>query len=542
MDTGLSILRHSMDVLQRHPRLLWFLAIDLLLGYLAYRFFFGPVFEASAGEWREAEFAAGARGGPKFPYLQVALAYLPGMFYATFINVALYSQILRALNGGQVSVRDGFRVAVARLPAIMTWSLMAGTVGLVLRLLQERVGLLGRWVLGLTGMAWSVATVFVVPVIINEPGRLRARDYLRISGSLVRRVWGEGVASLVSLGFMGIFVGVTLVALGLLVRVVTDSPLVAIYTVGLISALLAIAVTLLWRVFTCGLYVYATEGVAPDGFDEELMQRAWVVKSGSGAAVWPPAGTQPEVRGEVLPRKMVLSLLAAAGLMAGAVWLLMPELKPERREVGSQPFIGPQVGVITIDLAALDYELQYAHLQQAGLFTGRSRIGCDFPPEPTPKSLQEQAEGPITATLLRQGRFLHISFYGEEGPTKQRMAMATEGLRAIFPERAGSIYPEPSIPHVPRTTVAEWQPVKGAISYVLEMDCYHCCGKNRWCADQGRTWKVERNLSGTRHTFEWVGSQPGRWRVWSIDAEGRAGPKSAWTHFDWTIGACGLPG
>lgn len=539
MDTGLSILNHSMEVLWRHPRLLWFLAIDLVLAYLAYRFFFAPAFDSSLESWRDARLSGEAMGGrgPEFPYTLVALAYLPGMIYATFINVALYSQILRALNGGQVSVLEGLRVACAKLPAIIGWSLLAGTVGLVLRLLQERTGLLGRWILGLAGLAWSTATVFVVPAIINEPERLRAREYLRISGSLLRRVWGEGVAPLVSLGFISLFFGVAFFAVGMLVLFATGHHPAAMFALVFIGTLAALSMHLLWRVFTCGLYIYATEGVAPDSFDEELMQRAWVVKSGSGAAVWPPAGTQPGVRRELVPYKMVLSLVGAAIVMAGVIWLVIPE--PEEPQMPA----GPEVGIIAIDLAGLEYGLQYAQLQQAGLFTTRPRTGCDFPPEPALKMLHEQAEGPFTATLMRKEQFLYIRFYGEDAaPVKQRIAAAVEELRAMFPGHAEAINVVHSIPYVPRRTVAEWQPVKGAISYVLETDCYHCCRPDRWCTDVGSGWKIEKGLSGTRHSFDWVGSQPGRWRVWSIDAEGRASPKSAWTHFDWSYSACGLPG
>ncbi len=312
MDTGLAILRHSMEVLWRHPRLLWFVAIELLLAYLAYSFFFGPAFGESMGS------------RPEFPYGLFALAYLPGMLYATFINVAMYSQIQQALNGGQVSVLKGLQVAWAKLPAIIAWSLLAGTVGVLLRLLQERTGPLGRWILGLAGLTWSAATAFVVPAIINEPGRLRAREYLRISSSLLRRVWGEGAISLVSVGFMSLFLAVPLILIGIIASRATGNHPTVMYTMALLVGLSAIAMNMLWRVFTCGLYIYATEGVAPDAFDEELLGKAWVVKSGSGAAVWPPAGTEPGARGELLPRKMLLSLLAAIAASAVLVWLFMP--------------------------------------------------------------------------------------------------------------------------------------------------------------------------------------------------------------------------
>lgn len=38
-------------------------------------------------------------------------------------------------------------------------------MGVVLQMLKENVGWLGRLVLGATGVAWTIATFFVVPVL-----------------------------------------------------------------------------------------------------------------------------------------------------------------------------------------------------------------------------------------------------------------------------------------------------------------------------------------------------------------------------------------
>ena len=88
--------------------------------------------------------------------------------------------------------------------------------------------------------------------------------------------------------------------------------------------------------------------------------------------------------------------------------------------------------------------------------------------------------------------------------------------------------------HYPRKTKLTWRPVRGARSYTVEIDCYQCCQKNKWCTDVGRTWKVESNLRTTSFTFDFVGAQPGRWRVWAVDAGGKEGYKSGWWEFRYT--------
>ncbi len=86
----------------------------------------------------------------------------------------------------------------------------------------------------------------------------------------------------------------------------------------------------------------------------------------------------------------------------------------------------------------------------------------------------------------------------------------------------------------PRTTTLKWSAVPGVASYTVEIDCYHCCEANQWCTDVGKTWKVVPNLATTSYTFDFVGAQPGRWRVWTVDANGQVSPKSSWWGFTYT--------
>ena len=85
----------------------------------------------------------------------------------------------------------------------------------------------------------------------------------------------------------------------------------------------------------------------------------------------------------------------------------------------------------------------------------------------------------------------------------------------------------------PRVTPLAWQSVAGAASYTVELDCLGCCGA-KWCSDMGRTWQLVPNVRTTSHTFNFVGAQPGRWRVWAVAVNGRAGLKTDWREFRYT--------
>jgi len=88
--------------------------------------------------------------------------------------------------------------------------------------------------------------------------------------------------------------------------------------------------------------------------------------------------------------------------------------------------------------------------------------------------------------------------------------------------------------HHPHQTKLQWTPVTGAASYTVEVDCYQCCRSNAWCTDIGKTYRVQPSLRSTSYTFNFAGAQPGRWRVWAIDKNGKAGAKSGWWNFTYS--------
>jgi hypothetical protein len=70
------------------------------------------------------------------------------------------------LDGGDPMLADGLKIAVAKIYPILGYAFVAATVGIVLRVIQERVGWLGQIIVGLVGLAWTFATYLVVPVVV----------------------------------------------------------------------------------------------------------------------------------------------------------------------------------------------------------------------------------------------------------------------------------------------------------------------------------------------------------------------------------------
>jgi hypothetical protein len=88
--------------------------------------------------------------------------------------------------------------------------------------------------------------------------------------------------------------------------------------------------------------------------------------------------------------------------------------------------------------------------------------------------------------------------------------------------------------HYPRATTLTWEPVTGAASYTVEIDCHSCCVSGSWCTDHGEVFRIVEDISETTYRFDFVGAQPGRWRVWAVGSDGRSGSKSGWWEFSYS--------
>ncbi len=166
-----------------------------------------------------------------------------------------------------------------RLPQIFAWSLLAATVGMLLRMLEERLSFLGKIAVGLVGLVWTIAIYFVVPVLAAE--RVGPFEAVKRSSKILMKTWGESLVGNISMGMISLLFGlpgIGLIIVGFVIGAAINSIGVGILigACGVIYLVfLSIVMSTLQQIFLAGTYLYASEGVIPRGFKEELLRDAF---------------------------------------------------------------------------------------------------------------------------------------------------------------------------------------------------------------------------------------------------------------------------
>lgn len=204
-------------------------------------------------------------------YVVLFCFYYINYFVIIFFNSALVACANIRLSGGDPTVSDGLRMARQRIGRIAAWTLVAATVGLILRILESKRNKLQQLVLALIGTAWTLITYFIIPVIVFED--LSVFESVKRSTEIFRKNWGEQLTSGFSFGllfFLLALPGILLGVLGVMVH-----PLAGVAVAVIYFLLLATVAAAVKGIFMVALYRYATQGEVPAGFSPQLVEGAF---------------------------------------------------------------------------------------------------------------------------------------------------------------------------------------------------------------------------------------------------------------------------
>jgi hypothetical protein len=224
-----------------------------------------------------------------YQYVIIFLTYFGLAFIATFFNVCVVYTTKIRFEGGNATFGESIKFALSRLSLILQWSLLSATVGLLLRILQQlasNLGKIGQLVanilIGILGMAWSIVTIFVVPVLVYEG--LGPIDALKKSTQVIKKTWGESLIKALGLGLVQFLVFViVIIASGALTFVLSSAFDAAGLLIGislgvLLLLLTGLVFTVASTIFNTALYVYANNNLIASGFNEEVVKGAFKQK------------------------------------------------------------------------------------------------------------------------------------------------------------------------------------------------------------------------------------------------------------------------
>ena len=236
---------------------------------------------AILGALTGASMSDGLQEIESWSYVGMFLFYVVTYGVAIFFNAALAICVLRKLEGKQATILDGLREALSCFPQILGWALVSATIGVVLKTIERRSGFVGNLVARVLGLAWTVATFLVVPVLVAE--RKGPLDAIQTSVQLLRRTWGEDLLAGLGFGLLYFFWAIPgAFAFVIGAGMIATHPILAIAIMVLAILyfpLLGLVLSTMSTIFDVVLYRYASTGTITPGFDRELLGTSFVTKS-----------------------------------------------------------------------------------------------------------------------------------------------------------------------------------------------------------------------------------------------------------------------
>ena len=267
---GWEMSKLSMAVVRKDPELLVYM---IIAGVMSLACLIGM----SIPQFLEMGWAVNPDGTFTGAYLGFTFAaYMVLSIIVVFWNCAIIANANIRLTGGDPKFADGVNAALKRLPIIIVWGIIAGTVGLLLKALEgaarssdnDAARALAMVIHLVGGFAWWVMTFFMIPHMILEGQSIG--DALKSSKSTFFATWGENITSGLGIGLVAFLMGVPLV-------IITLGLVVVAGPVGLFFGAVAIGLLVAWanaaeQVAVVALFRFAKDGQMPKIYQDNGMQ------------------------------------------------------------------------------------------------------------------------------------------------------------------------------------------------------------------------------------------------------------------------------
>lgn len=193
--TGKAILQASLQLFRQDQQMIWLPVMATVAALIAFGVVTGPLI-----------LILGYTGYALI--LAIACGSVVATAATVIFNVALVFAANDRIEGRTPTIASSLEQAWGRRGVIFQWALLSAVVGSAIRLLEQRLGLVGR-ILGFAGgLAWIVATYLVIPVLAFE--NLGPIDAVKRSSSILKARFGTVTRS--GFRFGAIFAGLSIAA------------------------------------------------------------------------------------------------------------------------------------------------------------------------------------------------------------------------------------------------------------------------------------------------------------------------------------------
>jgi hypothetical protein len=271
------LLGQSFAILMSDKELLWLPVVSAIFCLAATLIIFsaGALLLVPPGAFPHSVGGQKLLGQQMVPF--VFLFYLATYSISAFFNVALVSIASNRLAGGKATFNDGLAVAWNRKWRIFQWALLAATVGMILRMIENRLEFLGRIIIGIIGFVWTLASFFVIPLLAAED--IGPVEALYRSGQIFRETWGEQVSGGFSFGFIFFVLSLPGILFPFLGARIGPTGMFAGIALAIIYwLLLSVVSSASQGIFVAVLYRYATTEQVSAGFRANDLSSAWQPK------------------------------------------------------------------------------------------------------------------------------------------------------------------------------------------------------------------------------------------------------------------------
>ena len=266
---GWEMSKLSMSVVRKDPELMVYM---IFAGVMSLACLIGM----SMPQLLVMDWAVNADGSFTPAYLMFSfVGYMVLSIVVVFWNCAIIANANIRLTGGDPKFADGVNAALKRLPIIIVWGIIAGTVGLLLKFLEgvarssdhPAAAALATVIHIIGGLAWWVMTFFMIPHLILENKSIG--DALKASKTTFFDTWGENIVSGLGIGAIAFLFGIPIVALTIGMTIVAGP-------VGLLVGAVLIGLLIAWanaaeQVAVVALFRYAKDKKMPQIYQDQGM-------------------------------------------------------------------------------------------------------------------------------------------------------------------------------------------------------------------------------------------------------------------------------